>query len=222
MSDASESAAPSGLSFERAEFEHQPPAGLSCGYCQKPLNTEYWQIAKRPACAECRAVVERELLAAKSAKRFLSALQYGGLAAVAGCLGWMLVSTLLHGQFGFVAIGLGYLIGKAVRKGAHGQGGTRYQILAVFLSYSAIVLASIPNLLHADSGERVSALWAVGIAYVLPFLDVSSNLIGLFIIAIALYEAWKLTRALPLSVLGPFAIDGNLPAEPTAVPDAAH
>jgi hypothetical protein len=136
----------------------------------------------------------------------------------------MLVSKLLHGQFGFVAIGLGYLIGKAVRKGAHGQGGARFQVLAVFLSYSAIVLANVPNLLYAESGEPVSVLWAIAVAYALPFFDVSSNLIGLFIIAIALYEAWKLTRALPFSVLGPFAIEieSSAPAPPSAASDATH
>src|SRR5258706_13010313 len=111
MSDADEPAAPGGLSFERAEFENQREASLSCGYCKKPLSVQYWQIAKRPACADCRSVVEREIESGKSLKRFLGALQYGALAAAAGCLGWILVNKItaaLSGghsyQIGFVAI----------------------------------------------------------------------------------------------------------------------
>ena len=37
------------------------------------------------------------------------------------------------------------------------------------------------------------------------------SIMGLFIIAIGLYEAWKLTRAVPIEVLGPFSIDTQPP-----------
>ncbi|HWZ89830.1 MAG TPA: hypothetical protein VNW92_13300 [Polyangiaceae bacterium] len=233
MSDADEPAAPGGLSFERAEFENQREAALSCGYCKKPLSVQYWQIAKRPACADCRGVVEREIEAGKSLKRFLGALQYGALAAAAGCLGWILVSKItaaLSGdgrsmQIGFVAIGVGYLVGKAVRKGAGGQGGPRYQVLALFLTYSAIALASLPDVLEvvrsSPNGERASLPGLIFFAYELPFLGGTQNIIGLFIIAIGLYEAWKLTRALPLHVLGPFPIQSD-PVELAAPSDATH
>jgi hypothetical protein len=226
MSDADEPAAPVGLSFERAEFENQPKGTLACGYCKKPLSVQYWQIAKRPACADCRAIVQRELEAGRSPKRFAGAAGYGALAAVAGCVGWMLVSMLCKAQIGFVAIGVGYLVGRAVRKGAGGQGGTRYQVLAMFLTYSAIALAGLPSIMEvvrsSPTGEPASLPFLVAFAYELPFLGGTRNIIGLFIIGIGLYEAWKLTRALPLHVLGPFPIDSEPPAALTAAPDAAH
>lgn len=113
-----------------------------------------------------------------------------------------------------------------MRKGAAGQGGPRYQALAVFLTYSAIALASLPNLIElarsAHPGESISVTALVGWAYALPFLGGTQNIIGLFIIAIGLYEAWKLTRALPLHVLGPFPIESDAPAALAASPDAAH
>jgi len=232
MSEADEPAAPGGLSFERAEFENQHKATLSCGYCKKPLSVQYWQIAKRPACAECRDVVQREIESGKSLKRLRGAAQYGALAAVAGCVGWIaigMVSKLLTGksyELGIVAIGVGYLVGKAVRKGAGGQGGRRFQILAVFLTYSAIALASLPNVVElvraSPSGQHASFLLLVGLAYELPFLGGAQNIMGLIIIGIGLYEAWKLTRALPLQVLGPYPIESDTPAELVASPDAAH
>jgi hypothetical protein len=226
MSDANESATSGGLSFERAEFENQQKETLSCGYCKKPLSVQYWQIAKRPACAECRGIVEREVEAGKSLNRFLGGLAYGAVAAIAGCLGWMLVSKIFKGQYAIAAIGVGYLVGKAIRKGTRGQGGTRYQVLAVFLSYSAIALASLPLVMelvrHSDAGSRASLPFMVALAYELPFLGGTDSILGLFIIAIGLYEAWKLTRALPLNVLGPFPIESPLSPELPAASDATH
>ena len=67
--------------------------------------------------------------------------------------------------------------------------------------------------------------WAVilGFALASPFLGGMQNFMGLIIIGIGLYEAWKLTRPLPVQVLGPFAIEPSAPAQlplgPTA--DAA-
>ena len=227
MSDVNESAPPGGLSFERAEFEQQQQPTLACGYCKKPLTVQYWQIAKRPACADCHGIVERELVASKSPKRFLGAVQWGALAAVAGCLGWIVVEKITAAmsndgtasEIGFVAIGVGYLVGKAVRKGAAGQGGSRYQALAVFLTYSAIAFARLFGSVSPGSLNLANIPSLVGFAYVLPLLNGARNIIGLFIIGIGLYEAWKLTRALPLTVLGPFPIETSSPAELAAPPD---
>jgi hypothetical protein len=238
MSDADESATRSELSFERAEFENQHKPTLSCGYCKKPLSTQYWQISRRPACAECRSVVEREVDASMSRARFISAFQYGVLAAAAGSVAWIIISKVTGYEIGIVAIGIGYLVGKAVRKGAGGFGGTRYQVLAMFLTYSAIALASLPAIFEAirhshSSGASAAPThvglagmleaWAtlIAFAYASPFLGGMQNIMGLFIIGIGLYEAWKLTRAIPLNVLGPFPIESE-PAELAAAPDAAH
>ena len=238
MSDVNEPAAPGEVSFERAEFESQHAATLSCGYCKKPLSVQYWQIAKRPACAECRAAVQRELEASKSRARFIGALQYGALAAAAGSVGWIVISKVTGYEIGIVAIGIGYLVGQAVRKGAGGYGGTRYQYLAMFLTYSAIALASLPSIFEAirhspPSGASaahgpvgfgaVLLAWGalLALAYASPFLGGMSNIMGLFIIGIGLYEAWKLTRAVPLQVLGPFAIE-SAPIAVAAPTDAAQ
>jgi hypothetical protein len=238
MSDANDSVTESGLSFERAEFEAQRAPTLSCGYCKKPLSIQYWQIAKRPACAECRNVVERELAASQSSARFLGALRYGALAAVAGSVAWIVISKVTGYEIGIVAIGIGYLVGKAVRKGAGGFGGPRYQYLAMFLTYSAIALASLPAIFEALRHSHTSTsdvepkavglgsmLWAwlvlLAFAYASPFLGGAQNFMGWVIIGIGLYEAWKFTRAMPLQVLGPFPIESTT-AELSSSPDATH
>ena len=51
-------------------------------------------------------------------------------------------------------------------------------------------------------------LIVLGIAFASPFLGGTSNFMGLIILAIALYEAWKLNRRIP--VTGPFRVGGAL------------
>jgi hypothetical protein len=41
---------------------------------------------------------------------------------------------------------------------------------------------------------------------ILPFLGGTQNLIGVLIIGIGLYEAWKVNRAGKFEVAGPFAV----------------
>ncbi len=52
----------------------------------------------------------------------------------------------------------------------------------------------------------VLVAFVFGIAIAAPFLAGMSNFMGLIIIGIALYEAWKINRRVPLSVLGPFQL----------------
>jgi hypothetical protein len=223
-----------GLSFERAEFEGPAPAALACAFCHKPLTGQYWQVSARPACDHCRSSIARELDSSRSRASFLRAIAYGTLAALAGCIGWIAIEKLFHVQIGFVAIGVGYLVGKAVRKGSGGLGGRRYQVLALALTYAAIALASLPDLLAAVSQQSSASasaatsgppslggfLWAcallIGISLASPFLQGTENIIGLFIIGIGLYEAWKFTRPVSLQVLGPFSVVAQ-PTPPLAL-----
>ena len=49
-------------------------------------------------------------------------------------------------------------------------------------------------------------LLGIGLIYALPFLAGFENVIGLLIIAIGLYEAWKLNKRAELSIAGPFKV----------------
>ncbi|MEO6603345.1 MAG: hypothetical protein ABIQ16_25905 [Polyangiaceae bacterium] len=205
MSEAEPAAVGSALSFEQAEFENPAPIALVCGYCGKALSVQYWEISKRPACESCRAVVQRELAGSSSQRHLLRAVGFGLGAAIAGSVVWELIEKLFHAQVGIVAIGIGYVVGRAVRKGASGFGGRRYQVLAVLLTYSSIALASLPGVIEL-SPAGASVPYLIGLSFVSPFLGGTENVIGWFIIAIGLYQAWKLTRALPIQVLGPFSL----------------
>jgi hypothetical protein len=77
-------------------------------------------------------------------ERFVMAALYGAGAAGLGALIWFAITKLTGYQLGLVAVVVGLLVGKAVRKGSRGVGGRRFQILAVVLSYLSIGLANLP------------------------------------------------------------------------------
>jgi hypothetical protein len=64
------------------------------------------------------------------------------------------IVALTHYELGIVAIVVGLLVGKAVRKGSNGRGGWRYQALAMVLTYLAIVATYAPPIFQA-LGEQI-------------------------------------------------------------------
>ena len=71
----------------------------------------------------------------------------GALGLGAGIVGaaiYYAVVAITHLEIGIVAILIGYMVGRAVRKGARGRGGLRFQILAVALTYLSVALAYAP------------------------------------------------------------------------------
>jgi hypothetical protein len=74
-----------------------------------------------------------------SGGRFAAALGLGAIAAVLGAGLYFGIAALTGYELGLVAVVVGVMVGAAVRRGSNGRGGTRYQLLAMFLTYSAIV-----------------------------------------------------------------------------------
>ena len=123
----------------------------------------------------------------------------------------------------------------AVRWGSYGRGGWAYQTLAIALTYLAIVSTYVPPIidsLRAADAQSASAtdgatatasatvdaapptfgqfLLALTLLLLLacaaPFLAGIQNVIGIVIIGIGLYEAWKLNRRVTLDITGPHAV----------------
>ena len=119
-----------------------------------------------------------------------------------------------HFYFGYVAVAVGWLVGKAMIKGSNGVGGLRYQIAAVALTYGAISLAAIhimiAELAPAQEVDWVSklpelAMWGI----FSPFIELTSGLsgiIGLIILGAGIRFAWRITAARRLVVAGPYYI----------------
>ena len=85
-----------------------------------------------------------------------------------------------------------------------------YQVLAVVLTYLAIVSTYIPFIFEGDfqlaSASAAAALLVVAVAA--PFLAGFENVIGILIIGFALWQAWHMNASAPLVFRGPYAVGG--------------
>jgi len=165
-----------------------------------------------------------------------------GLLAMVGCsIAWYAVLKLTDSQWGILAVVVGLAVGTAVRKGSNGRGGWRYQALAIFLTYTAIVSSYVPfiiegmregsaevasdSLVKAESEKAavveppragafaLGIVFLLGLLYATPFLAGLQNAIGILIIGFALYEAWKLNKKAELRITGPYQVGaGPTPA----------
>jgi hypothetical protein len=61
----------------------------------------------------------------------------------------------------------------------------------------------------------VAVAWLVGIMLASPFLTAAESPLGLLIVAFGLWEAWKLSRAPPLHIDGPFHVGANPSSGPS-------
>jgi hypothetical protein len=258
----------SGMQFDKVESAG-PVAPPACARCQKTLD-EYFELGGHMFCGSCV-----DSFKGVGASAFLRALMFGGGAALLGTIAWYAIYKLTNSEFGLLGIVVGLFVGVAVRKGARGLGGWKYQALAMVLTYVSITTAYVPILIKAaadsavdkkdaatvapgtaaapkaDEDEQAQAgapaasappapapasqptaggaalalLLFFVLALATPFLAGASNFMGWIIIGIALYEAWKLNRRVPIS--GPFRFSGGLsvpapaPVTPGMPPPAA-
>ena len=163
MTDPNTRQAPAPLQFDRAVESGAPAADaqatalLTCSSCGQPIKTYYYHFDGETVCAACKQTAEQAGAAQSSGGAFLRSAIFGLGAAVAGAAIYYGVIALLSLEIGIVAILIGYMVGAAVRKGARGGGGRRYQILAVALTYFSVGLAYSPLAFKGFAEGRAKA-----------------------------------------------------------------
>ncbi len=143
------------LQFERVVTDQLPPAtngapAVVCAACHARLEAEYYEINGRPFCSDCREKIEGVAETPRGLMPLAIAAIFGLGAALAGAAIYYAVIAITHFEIGLVAILIGYMVGYAVRRGAGGRGGLRFQILAAVLTYTAVGLAYAPLVVKAS------------------------------------------------------------------------
>jgi hypothetical protein len=203
------------LQFQTVEPVHPGvslTSGRSCVVCKRPIQSMYFAVRDKTLCPDCARMVQAgppQISAAGLAQ----ALVMGVGAGLVGTVVWYAIRKILHLQIGLVAVLLGYMIGKAVRKGSRGRGGPVFQAIAIFLTYSSIAASYMPDELakqtypdsvwHASGADYLNAGL---ISIQQPISRGEANPIGLLIIGFALWEAWKFTRFYPIPLTGPYQV----------------
>lgn len=209
-----------------------------CQRCNVMLDHEFSVIRGRPACTYCADILKKEKSssaaaphpsshaatqsqpsvdaaaqgsAALGAAYGFAAMLFGGTAYAAA-----VIATQL--EIGFLAAGVGWAIGWAVRKGNGHAAGTGLRVAAMFLVYLALVLAytgigvhSVYNLYSSDQTgayreivdhalarlgsaggpeAAISVVFAAVAAMTVTF-PVTGGLFGLIFLAIGMQQAWS-------------------------------
>lgn len=129
--------------FDTAEFKSSENA---CSFCKTALSAGYYRINGKISCANCVQQLQNAI-PKDSHAAFMRALLFGSIAAVIGMAAYATIEILTNMIMGFFALGVGFLVAKAMLIGSRNVGGRRYQIAAVLLTYAAISTSVIPVLM---------------------------------------------------------------------------
>lgn len=138
--------------FDTAEYANVPGT-VRCEFCKQTLAGSYYRINDHLACASCADQV-RNGVPQDSHAAFVRALMFGIPAAILGLILYATFAITTGWVIGYLSLGVGYLVGKAMIKGSGGLGGRRYQIVAVILTYAAVSMAEIPVALSQMNKEK--------------------------------------------------------------------
>jgi hypothetical protein len=154
--EGSEGGRTAGPDLQFDKVEHAAPAAPpACGRCQRVIDDEYFEVAGHLFCRPCAGLLD----GGKGAGAFLRAAGLGAGAALIGTIIWFSIIKLFDTELGLLAIGVGLFVGFAVRKGARGLGGWKYQALAMSLTYMSITASYVPLLIKgaAEMAEKEDA-----------------------------------------------------------------
>jgi hypothetical protein len=122
--------------------------GPACGSCGQPIEVYYYEAAGQSICRKCKGTLEMAQGGGGGATRgMLGAVALGGLAALLGAAIYLGIAFGTGYEVGLIAVLVGFLVGKGVFVGSGRQGGRRYQVLATVLTYFAISVTYVPQML---------------------------------------------------------------------------
>jgi hypothetical protein len=127
-----------------ATAEYAPKDGSqTCTSCEALINGPYYRVNGALKCATCTEISRREL-PTDSHARFVRGILFGIGGALLGLIIYSTFGIVTGLVVGYLALAVGYIVGKAINMGSRGSGGRRYQIAAVLLTYAAVSLSAIP------------------------------------------------------------------------------
>lgn len=102
--------------------------------CRQPAVGSYYRVNGALACARCKEQLEAQL-PKDSHAAFVRGLVFGVGGAILGLILYSVFGIVTGIEIGYISLAVGYIVGKAMRMGSRGNGGRRYQLVAVILTY---------------------------------------------------------------------------------------
>ncbi|MBS1829756.1 MAG: hypothetical protein JST93_30935 [Acidobacteria bacterium] len=140
------------LQFQTADIAEKKPA---CSQCSTLLENEYYQLAGADICPACANAFQTGQQRPKQTWVMQGFLY--GLGAAIGCsIVYAAIVWITNFELSLMAIVVGYVVGKAVLRGARGLGGRRCQMVAVALTYFSITTSYLPLMFKAFAEKAES------------------------------------------------------------------
>src|SRR5947208_3191295 len=184
------------LQFDRvaAGSSSSAPAdklSVLCAACGTPIETEYYDVNGNICCGRCRTALESDAETPRGIVPLLIAGAFGLGAGLVGAAIYYAVIAIANLEIGLVAILIGYMVGYAVRKGARGRGGLRFQILAVALTYASVAIAYTPIAVQQMVDAQPNFVLLSGFIAALPVLFVLGSLPSGLISAVIIFVGMR-------------------------------
>jgi predicted lipid-binding transport protein (Tim44 family) len=134
--------------FRKAEYAGAQTSE-QCRICSQPVGATYYRVNGALSCSNCAAQA-KAASPGDSHSNFMRGLLFGIGGAILGLIVYSTFSIATGIEIGYVSLAVGFIVGKAVKMGSNGLGGSRYQIAAVILTYAAVSMAAVPIAISQD------------------------------------------------------------------------
>ncbi len=140
------------------------------------------------------AAVQRALDTLREDQNFNAAISAGMVAAVIGAVAWAAITVATEYQIGWMAVGVGFLVGYAVRRFGHGIE-PRFGYLGAALALAGCALGNLLTVIgFVGRSEHISYLSLLGRlnwGAVPGIMAATFNPMDLLFYGIAVYEGYK-------------------------------
>jgi len=138
-------------------YQHpDAPAGDVCAECKTPITGRYYRDANfSMVCGNCFDHIQGEK-PQDSHAAFVRAVLFGLAGFAIGLIVYAGFEIITGISIGYLALAVGWIVGKAMMIGSGGIGGRRYQLTAILLTYAAVSMAFIPLVLSVMINKSVN------------------------------------------------------------------
>ncbi len=144
----SHSTIPSEELQEETQFADINAEEQLCVKCRQSITNSYYEAEGDIICTTCKKAMEQFMKTGTESGNFFRSLLFGIPAAILSGIIYYAITAITGYEFGLVAIVIGLVVGGAVKAGSRHRGGWRYQLLAMFLTYAAIVSTYAPYIIE--------------------------------------------------------------------------
>jgi hypothetical protein len=163
---------------------------LVCRELPKPPMKEFNNIDPLPTVSH-----ETMLAELRMRQNLPVAVLAGCGAALLGAVIWAVITSVTGYQIGWMAVGVGFLVGFGVRLG---KGIDRiYNIIGAALALAGCVAGNIFTVMSIASNMLGVGFWDVGMDFALEVMKATFSPMDLLFYGIAIYEGWRFSTKDP-------------------------